>query len=536
MYAVSNDYNDVIYSGGARHRLSLQFKGNEVEDANSKVEYVKRKSNILSNGDERFSLDNFVSMELEIKIHGIRPEDVLEPVNVSIGTYVDDDYEYVPIGIFNLSEAPTKDGDIVTIKLRDNSVKFDVPYDAEPIIKANNNSATMLQILQDICNKCGVTLSTTNFINKDTEVSVWDNTINARQYVMWIAEKAASIATINRLGELILVPLDSNLTVFDLDTNLIESFTEGDRFVISRVVYEDGIRKFEYGQLASEDDVLYPSTELYPSSDIYPSDWNYLKQYTTLYIDSTNPYIVDTTEVENIYNSIKDFGVYGMKITKIIGNPALDAYDLIRFTYKGKTYTTFAQNEMIYNGVITQSFETNIGTLEKNQENVTVNTDEAKFKRVYTRINQVEGQIELNVSQTAENTALINSQGTQIESLGTIITQNISSINANVTSIQETLQNGVTLVKTISVTIDDNGLSVSTDNSRIATTMTNDAFKIVPKGSTEPLAFFGYDEEENTSKSEMDNLTVRNYFIAGNHRIEKYERNGEARTGHFYIG
>ena len=34
----------------------------------------------------------------------------------------------------------------------------------------------------------------------------------------------------------------------------------------------------------------------------------------------------------------------------------------------------------------------------------------------------------------------------------------------------------------------------------------------------------------------MDNLTVRNYFIAGNHRIENFERNGENRTGYFYIG
>ena len=420
MYAVSNKYKQIIYSGDAKHRLSLLFNNVEYENANTKVEYVKVKSNILSNGEERFNLDNFVSKEVEIKIHEIDLQDIVEPVEISIGTLVDEEYEYVPIGIFNLSEAPTKDDKVTTIKLRDNSVKFDIPYNAETIINnqyvittdetylpAKNyysysnevyilliegtdydigneitgniyeekGSVTMKKLLQDICDTCGVTLATTSFINQYTEISVWDNSITARQYVMYIAEKAASIATINRNGELLLVPINNELTTFELDSYLIESFTEHDKFVISRVVYEDAIRKFEYGEILDEG------------------------ENTTLYISASNPYITDTTQIENIYNSIDGFSIYGMKISKILGNPALDPYDLISFTYKGKTYVTFAQNELTYNGVIIQNFDTNIGTLEKAQENVTLNTEESRFKRVYTQINQLEGTIELNSSE-----------------------------------------------------------------------------------------------------------------------------------------
>ena len=79
------------------------------------------------------------------------------------------------------------------------------------------------------------------------------------------------------------------------------------------------------------------------------------------------------------------------------------------------------------------------------------------------------------------------------------------------------------------------GLNVSTDNSKISTTMTNNSFEIKDSGDN-VLAFFGYDETENISKSQMDNLTVTNYFVSGYHRTEKFERNGERRTGHFYIG
>ncbi len=561
MYTVSNKYKDVIYSGGATHRLSLLFNNVEYENANAKVEYVKVKSNILSNGEERFNLDNFVSKEVEIKIHDLDLDDIVEPINISIGTLVDNDYEYVPIGVFNLSEAPTKDGNTTTLKLRDNSIKFDVPYNAEGVINSQyiittdevysdnkeyyslvndeytllivgtdyevgdtitgdvyqkKMSVTMLQLLQDICNTCGVTLETTTFINQNTEISVWDNTINARQYVMYVAEKAGSIATISRTGGLQLIPINNNLTTFNLDVNLMESFTEGDKFIISRVVYEDAIRKYEYGGIPEEE------------------DWNIARQYTTLYINASNPYITDASEIEAIYNSINGFSIYGMKITKILGNPALDPYDLISFTYNGKTYTTFAQNELTYNGVMTQVFETNIGTLEKAQENVTVNTEEARFKRVYTNIDQMEGKIELNATETAENTTLINNQGEQIEALGTRLTQTTEGITAQVTAIQEQVDEGTNLVKTTSVTVNNDGISVATDTSEIETQITNEEFKITHGDDT--LAWFGYDNTTNETKSEVNNLTVDKYFIVGNHRVEAYENNGEKHTGFFYIG
>ena len=64
--------------------------------------------------------------------------------------------------------------------------------------------------------------------------------------------------------------------------------------------------------------------------------------------------------------------------------------------------------------------------------------------------------------------------------------------------------------------------------------MTSDKF--VVRSGGKDLAYLGYDEATNSTKAEMDNLTVTNYFVAGYHRIEKFERNGERRTGHFYIG
>lgn len=207
MYAISNEYKQIIYSGDAQNKLKLLFNGVEYTNVGRTSETLKVTSKILSNGNTRFSLDNFVSKEAELIIHDIDLEDIKEPINISIGTLVNNAYEYVPIGVFKLDTAPTTDNGKTTIKMRDYSTNFDIPYDASSVIEANGGSATMLQILQDICTKCDIELGTTTFTNMDTQVSVWDNSINARVYIMYIAEKAGCIATMSREGKLILVDL-----------------------------------------------------------------------------------------------------------------------------------------------------------------------------------------------------------------------------------------------------------------------------------------------------------------------------------------
>ena len=121
--------------------------------------------------------------------------------------------------------------------------------------------------------------------------------------------------------------------------------------------------------------------------------------------------------------------------------------------------------------------------------------------------------------------------------LSSTVTQNNQSVQTQINQINTNLENGVERVKNTLVTIDINGIQVSTNLSKVSTLITNDSFKIIPVNNPdEPLAFFGYDETEGRSKSEMDNLTVKNYLTAGYHRQEKFEPDGEKRTGWFYVG
>lgn len=115
----------------------------------------------------------------------------------------------------------------------------------------------------------------------------------------------------------------------------------------------------------------------------------------------------------------------------------------------------------------------------------------------------------------------------------------VDGINGNINALTDDIadinNNGVNKLKNTLVTIDTNGINVSTNLSKISTIMTNNTFAIKDNADNY-LAYFGYDETEGKSKSEMDNLTVTNYFVAGYHRTEKFEINSEQRTGWFYVG
>ena len=213
-------------------------------------------------------------------------------------------------------------------------------------------------------------------------------------------------------------------------------------------------------------------------------------------------------------------------------------YDLLD-KYKINVFDNSYKTIMLNNEVdITQGLEEQIyaDRLEQSETDYTKSDKtDRKINQAYIIVDKQNQQINSVVQSINTLQSVVNNQGEQVDALGTRLTQTVDNITASVTSIQTELDNGVSLVKTTSVTIDDNGLNVSTDNSKISTTMTNNSFEIKDSGDN-MLAFFGYDETENISKSQMDNLTVTNYFVSGYHRTEKFERNGEKRTGHFYIG
>ena len=317
-FKTSEKYKSVIYSGDCRHKLKLLFNGVELTDADVYCESLKVTSRIIPNGSTRFSLDNFVAKEAELVLHDIDTTIIQSPVNISIGTLVDGTYEYVPIGLFVVQDLPTTDKNKTTIKLRDYAVKFDFGYNAKDIIDENGGSVTKLQILQDICNKAGVETDITKFYGSNSKIGIYDNSITARTYISYLAEQAGAIATIDRSGKLIFVQL-KDLETVEIPLNIVEKYEDGEKYEISRVVYEDAIRKFEYGDESKD----------------------------TLFINTANPYI----DNEVLTNTLTG--------TKIETSDSADA-EVVNYKQYGITkQNVYSGKQLLDTDILSYSFEAN---------------------------------------------------------------------------------------------------------------------------------------------------------------------------------
>ena len=374
-------YNNAVYSQDAKHKLYLKIGNTVVEEPDNFCESMTLKNLLLDDGSKNFHLDNFVSKTIELILHDYTIEDLTQEIDIKLGTYINPTigYVYVPIGVYKVQDNPTTNKNKTTYKLRDRSVNFDFGYNAQEIIEKSsktdekgNKYVTKLEIVDDICSKAGVTyVGDRNFAGYDDKIGIYDNSVTGRIYISYIFEQAGRIATINREGNLTSVLINNNLNVQELPFDLIESYTIKQSYKISKTIYESGAIYFENG--TETDDMLF--------------------------INGSNPYIANQNELDRVARLINGFEIDSYSISKIIGNPAIDSYDLIQLNTGNNIYKTLAQNTLKYNGKLTQSFETNI-EYEARQTNSTKNGEMTFRKYVKSEIDNINATIKTTVEET----------------------------------------------------------------------------------------------------------------------------------------
>lgn len=374
MYNTSKGYKDKVLNDSTQHELNIYIDGNKIEpnhivDFNLTLE--------LFNNDE-FCLGCTPEKDIEFEIDKRDLPENYEKVYVETG--VND--EIVPIGYFTI-QSVEDDEFKVKIKATDYMKKFeDTKYDGSNLIYPK----TMLEVLKDICIKLGVELGSTSFLNSEKQIAVYDNTVTARTYLGYIAEQAGGFAVIGRDGKLYIKNFGKD--TIDFDINLFGDFTWGDKFKVSKVSYEDGIQNYKFGDEAQ----------------------------ATVFIDQNNMYIVDSEQVENIYNQIKDFEVYTFEGETII-DPAYDIGDILVIDGKKVLF----QGELEYAGKFKANIKSKIQAKTEQESMQTKQSNSSKIKRVQSEINQIDGKITQLVQETSEH-----------EEKLTKVEQDVDSIKQNV--------------------------------------------------------------------------------------------------------
>lgn len=226
-------------------------------------------------------------------------------------------------------------------------------------------------------------------MNDNKQIAVYDNTVSAREYLSYIAEQAGGFACIGRDGKLYIKRIGEDVS--ELDIKYFQSFTWGEGFKVSGVVYEDGVQGFKFGD----------------------------EMNNTIWINSDNMYIVSLKQVENVYDEYRDFECYSFEGSTIV-DPAYDVGDILVIDGKRVIY----QGSMDYVGKFKADISSKIQAKMKEETMVTKVSDRVKIRRVQSSIDQVKGEIETLVEEVDENSEKM----TQVLQTVDDITQKVSNI------------------------------------------------------------------------------------------------------------
>ena len=403
--------------------MKIYFDGTLIDSDN----YISF-TNEFKQFDESFMLGTTASNTITIEVPGniAIPTNVLIKINnINYATMVVDSYEY-------------EDNNILKLNLVDKMVLLDFNYNAEPIVPC-----TVKQILQNICTQAGITLATNSFTNDSLSVDYYDNTITARTYVSMIAELNGGFARINTNGELELVKFSDTPTNVDIDT--CEDFRIGEKHKIERVVFDNGLLKYE----TSNDETL-----------------------ETLYLNEQNVYIDDETTFDNIADEILDFEFYCFTTGNCEINPNVRAGDVINFTDGTNDYPTIAQYSVSYMGGLNGGYELNINS--KKQEETKVIGVSEQYKRLKIEVDRNLNEIRQTVSETIYGEDGISERINAVADRTTSTEKSIEVISTNI----DTTTGEVREVTTnTGFTFNAEGMSIKKDDFEILQTPTGAFYK-----------------------------------------------------------
>lgn len=313
----------------------------------------------------------------------------IQPTTISLR---DDGTEFARLTVDNIEE---QDYEYV-YTLTDKMVDLNFKYDASEIFI--NGSTTLYNIALDICTKAGLVLGTTNFRGYDKYINWYDNTRTAREYIGFIAELNGGFARIENNTLYFKKQNESSVKTIDIDD--CEDFNIGEYHKITRVVYELGALKYEFGN----------------------EDGN------TLYLNADNVYITEESEVEAIYNEIKDFEFYSFSTKNCPIDYDVKTGDIITFTDGTNNYPTIAQFDLEYFGGWIGGYKLDINTEKQEETKLIGDKDNIRnLKIIVDRQNNTISQVveevgeqNTKISQTQQT---VNELNSKIQDIADITTQ-----------------------------------------------------------------------------------------------------------------
>ncbi len=394
-YATSNKYKQFIYDEDSKQSIEIIINGNIVDS--SYIRSFKLTDEIFE--EEIFSLGSAITSKVILELNNEVFNDITS--NFDAMTFVfkletDSGIEVVPMGRYIIKEKDESSSYFTKFTLYDYMDKFDVVFDASEIVPC-----TRYELLQAICEYCGVELENKSILNGDVEVGVYDNTITAKTYLSLISERAGGFAKINRNNKLVIKTL-SDVDTVELPDYKVGDYTTNELKTVTRIVYENATQKFESG---TEDGV-------------------------TIYLSQDSPFSCSQQEVDNILQKLKGLQYQTLDV-RVWGDPSIDTGDIITFD----NIKSFAQKDWSFGNGFYGSYKTILND-SKSTLNVSKLSGNTKRKRLESKMNEVEGTIYLLSEEVDESSKKVSQFQIDLEG----ITSSVSKTEELVTELEKSIQ------------------------------------------------------------------------------------------------
>lgn len=231
----------------------------------------------------------------------------------------------------------------------------------------------------------------------EKEVNWYDNTVNMRVYIGWIAEAVGMNAYIREDGKLAFYELSSTAKHLIHD-NDIENYAVCNPISIQRVEYNNGLVLYERGEADSD----------------------------TLYISSDNPYIDDQTMIDHIFNLYNGLTFESAKAIKIVGIANLLLGDI--FTYRDHNWMALSVETVYHGGTYSvQNISSELSTKEFQALSQHIG-DSTKIRMLTIEVNRNENRIALMAKEQED----INKAYAQFLLETDTIRQEVANVNEKI--------------------------------------------------------------------------------------------------------
>lgn len=503
-YVTSSEYKQKIYDEDSEQIFNIYINNQLVNP--SYIKNVDFDDNVFEN--DYFSLGSTVISKFEIELNNeiFNDFDSFSEMKLESTLILDDGEEIIPYGNYIIKEIKSASDYTTKFILYDYMDKFNVEFDASGLVPC-----TRYQLLQSICEYCGIELDNESILNGDVLVNVYDNSYIAKTYISFIAERAGGFAKITRDNKLVIK------TFSDVDTNILPTdmggeYTTNALKTITGVCYKNATQFFQSGDNTGE----------------------------VVYLSQDNIFSCTQEEVDNIYNALNGLQFQSLNL-KIWGDPSIDTGDIIQL----ENIKSFAQKSWTWGNGWYGEYKT---TLNKVQNSLNVNKISAKqqFRRLESKIDEESGKIEILAGKTQTLEDKTGNMYTKEEVNKYVQTNSYSRWEIDTKLVDGTVEN----VNTKNgMTFDKTGLNFDKDGEPTKTNYNHAGQKTVDKsGAVEKiLSYNGYvtpevAQEESAlerykgqSANYNSNIIFNEYLSSNNGRWEDVEDNTYGKGIGFFI-